>query len=156
MICFQKSVWAYGNCADIICLFCVCFQQRQNPGLRQKPVRLLKLKRQRSLFWRVFKELRRERCAQMCISTALKLWAFGELPSIRGVLLPGPTNLIIMPSSSIHWRQSQQWRRSKTIIHLCLSLTWELTSLRSRPLWRSCMTLMPPRSTLLSGTLNYH
>ena len=66
---------------------------------------------------------------------------------------PGETSLTTVPSSSSPWLLSQPWRRQKTTIHLCSLWLSRPTSTRSNRLWRSCMTLMWPRSTPWSGLM---
>jgi len=125
--------------------FYLFFQERRNPVPLPNPARLLKPRRLKSLCWRVFRELQKEKCALMSIFTALKLSASEGPLSTQGVLLQGPINLTTMPSSSILWPQSQPWKKLKTITLLCLLSMCELTSPKSRRLWRSCMTLMPQK-----------
>ena len=133
-------------------LFLLWFQESQNLVPLPSPVRHLRPRRPRSLYWKVFKEHRKGRFAQMSTSTVPKPFACKELPNTQGTLLQGLTNLITLPSSSILWPQSRPWRRSKTTTHLCSLSMWELTSPRSRHQWKSCTTLRLPKSTLWSGT----
>ena len=133
-------------------LFLLWFQESQNLVPLPSPVRHLRPRRPRSLYWKVFKEHRKGRCAQMSTSTVPKPFACKELPNTQGTLLQGLTNLITLPSSSILWPQSRPWRRLKTTTHLCSLSMWELTSPRSRHQWKSCTTLRLPKSTLWSGT----
>lgn len=125
--------------------FYLFFQERRRPVLLPNPARLLKPRRLKSLCWRVFRELGKEKCALMSTFTALKLSASEGPLSTQGVLLQGSINLTTMPSSSILWLQSQPWKKLRTITLLCLLSMCELTSPKSRRLWRSCMTLMPQK-----------
>ena len=133
-------------------MFLFWFQESQNLVPLPSPVRHLRPRRPRSLYWKVFKEHRKGRSAQMSTSTVPKPFACKELPNTQGTLLQGLTNLITLPSSSILWPQSRPWRRLKTTTHLCSLSMWELTSPRSRHQWKSCTTLRLPKSTLWSGT----
>lgn len=125
--------------------FYLFFQERRKPVPLPNPARLLKPRRLKSLCWRVFRELQKEKCALTSIFTALKLSASEGPLSTQGILLQGAINLTTMPSSSILWPQSRPWKKLKTITLLCLLLMCELTSPKSRRLWRSCMTLMPQK-----------